>query len=57
MIRSLCSLQPKSIQSPTAALRACAFLQNHREAIVAFGFFAVPTSTFRMLYCFVVIEA
>jgi hypothetical protein len=33
-----------------------AFLQNHREVIVAFDFFTVPTLTFRLLYCFFVIE-
>jgi hypothetical protein len=33
-----------------------AFLANHREAIVAFDFFAVPTLTFKLLYCFLVIE-
>ncbi|HEY6343949.1 MAG TPA: helix-turn-helix domain-containing protein [Bryobacteraceae bacterium] len=33
-----------------------AFLRNHREAIVAFDLFTVPTATFRMLYCFFVIE-
>jgi len=33
-----------------------AFLHNHREAIVAFDFFTVPTATFRVLYCFFVIE-
>jgi putative transposase len=32
------------------------FLQNHRELIVAFDFFAVPTITFNLLYCFFVIE-
>lgn len=32
------------------------FLQNHREAIVAFDFFTVPTVTFQLLYCFFVIE-
>src|SRR5262245_5706536 len=32
------------------------FLQNHREAIVAFDFFTVPTLTFQLLYCFFVIE-
>ena len=32
------------------------FLANHREAIVAFDFFAVPTVTFQLLYCFFVIE-
>jgi hypothetical protein len=33
-----------------------AFLHNHREAIVAFDFFTVPTATFRLLYCLFVIE-
>ena len=33
-----------------------AFLRNHREAIVAFDFFTVPTSTFRVLCCFFAIE-
>lgn len=33
-----------------------AFLQNHREVIVAFDFFAVQTVTFQLLYCFFVIE-
>jgi hypothetical protein len=32
------------------------FLQNHREFIVVFDFFTVPTATFRWLYCFFVIE-
>ena len=31
-------------------------LANHREAIVAFDFFTVPTVTFKLLYCFFVIE-
>jgi putative transposase len=33
-----------------------AFLQNHREAIAACDFFTVPTVTFRVLYCWFVIE-
>ena len=33
-----------------------AFLRNHREAIVAFDLFTVPTATFRVVYCFFVIE-
>ena len=32
------------------------FLRNHREMIVAFDFFTVPTVTFQQLYCFFVIE-
>ena len=31
------------------------FLANHREVIVAFDFFTVPTVTFQLLYCFFVI--
>ena len=33
-----------------------AFLRNHREAIVALDLFTLPTATFRVLYCFFVIE-
>jgi len=33
-----------------------AFLCNHRELITAMDFFTVPTLTFRVLYCFFVIE-
>jgi hypothetical protein len=29
-----------------------AFLANHREVIVAFDFFTVPTLTFKLLYRF-----
>ena len=32
------------------------FLQNHREVIVALDFFTVPTVTFKLLYCFFIIE-
>ena len=38
------------------AKRWLTFLRNHREAIIAFDFFTVPTVTFRLLYCFFVIE-
>ena len=33
-----------------------AFLENHREVIVAFDFFTVPSVTFQLLYGFFVIE-
>jgi transposase InsO family protein len=33
-----------------------AFLENHRDAIAALDFFTVPTATFRLLYCFFVID-
>jgi putative transposase len=32
------------------------FLANHREMIEALDFFTVPTVTFKLLYCFFVIE-
>jgi len=32
------------------------FLRNHREAIAGMDFFAVPTITFKLLYCFFVID-
>ena len=32
------------------------FLRNHREVIAVMDFFTVPTITFRVLYCFFVIE-
>jgi transposase InsO family protein len=43
-------------RSGDAGKRWQAFLQNHREVIVAFDFFTVPTLTFQLLYCFFVIE-
>jgi transposase InsO family protein len=39
-----------------ARKRWFAFLRNHREVIAAMDFFTVPTLTFRVLYCFFVIE-
>ena len=39
-----------------AGKRWLAFLRNHREVILALDFFTVPTLTFRLLYCFFVIE-
>ena len=36
--------------------RWLSFLNNHREVIVAFDLFTVPTLTFQLLYCFFVIE-
>jgi len=37
------------------AMRWFAFFRNHREAIAAMDFFAVPTITFGVVYCFFVI--
>jgi hypothetical protein len=42
--------------SEEARRKWAAFLKNHREAIAAIDFFTVPTLTFRLLYCFFVIE-
>lgn len=41
---------------PAKAKRWLAFLNNHREVIAAFDFFTVPALSFRVLYCFFVIE-
>jgi transposase InsO family protein len=38
------------------AKRWLAFLNNHREAIAALDFFTAASLTFRILYCFFVIE-
>jgi putative transposase len=51
--RYLRGLQPRTAKS---GQRWKAFLANHREAIVAFDFFTVPTLTFKLLYCFLIIE-
>ena len=42
--------------SDDARQKWLAFLSNHREAIAAMDFFTVPTVTFRLLYCFFVID-
>lgn len=52
--RYLQRLKPHHDQSK--AKRWSIFLNNHREVIAAFDFFTVPTMTFRVLYCFFVIE-
>jgi len=46
----------KAPRDPESAKRWAAFLNNHRETIVAMDFFTVPTLTFGMLYCFFVIS-
>src|SRR5215472_8916573 len=45
-------------RSPAGATRKLwsAFLRNHRDVIAAMDFFTMPTLTFRVLYCFFVIE-
>jgi len=42
-------------RGPEPAKRWLAFLRNHRELIAAMDFFAVPTLTFGVLYCFFVV--
>jgi transposase InsO family protein len=42
-------------RSPEPARRWAAFLSNHREAIAAMDFFTLPTLTFGVLYCLLVI--
>jgi hypothetical protein len=46
----------KRLPDKAKVQRWLAFLQNHREVIAAFDFFTVPTLSFRVLYCFFVIE-
>jgi len=51
--RYLRRVRPRRIDP---AKRWLSFLANHREGVVAFDFLTVPTLTFRLLYCFFVIE-
>ena len=45
----------RAARDSDAAQRWRTFLHNHREAIAAVDFFAVPTVTFGLLYCFFII--
>jgi putative transposase len=45
----------KAPRNPEPAKRWAAFLANHREIIAAMDFFTIPTVTFGVLYCFLVI--
>jgi transposase InsO family protein len=51
--RYLLRMRPRTSRSDQ---RWKAFLSNHREVIVAFDFFTVPTLTFKLLYGFLIIE-
>jgi putative transposase len=53
--RTVSRLVRRAPKSPEARRRWTAFLSNHREVIAAMDFFAVPTLTFGVLYCFFVI--
>jgi putative transposase len=54
--RSVARYLRRMRRRPNPGQRWLTFLQNHREVIVAFDFFTMPTVTFRVLYCFFVIE-
>ena len=54
--RTISRWMKRAPKAPDPARRWLAFLRNHREAIAAMDFFAVPTVTFRVLYCFFVIS-
>ena len=49
------AMDPASSERSRSVKRWLTFLRNHREAIAAMDFFAVPTLTFGVLYCFFVI--
>ena len=54
--RTISRWMKRAPRNPQPAQRWRAFLANHREAIAAMDFFAVPTITFGVLYCFFVIR-
>jgi len=54
--RTISRWMKRAPRDPEPAQRWLAFLRNHRKAIVAMDFFAVPTITFGVLYCFFVIS-
>jgi transposase InsO family protein len=51
--RDICAA---SFAAATPITTGWPFLQNHREVIAALDFFIVPTVTFRVPYCFFIIE-
>ena len=53
--RTIFRWMKRAPRDPEPARRWLAFLRNHREAIAAMDFFAVPTITFGVLYCFFII--
>jgi putative transposase len=54
--RTISRWMKRTQRSPDPAKRWLAFLRNHREAIAAMDFFTVPTVTFGLLYCFLIIS-
>ena len=53
--RTISRWMKRAPRDPQPARRWLSFLRNHREAIAAMDFFAVPTVTFGVLYGFFVI--
>ena len=49
--RSISRWMKRAPRDPEPARRWLAFLRNHRETIAAMDFFTVPTVTFQLLYC------
>jgi putative transposase len=54
--RTVSRWMKRAPRNPEPGRRWLAFLRNHQEAIAAMDFFAVPTLTFGVLYCFFVIS-
>jgi putative transposase len=54
--RTVSRWMKRAPRDPEPSKRWLAFLRNHREAIAAMAFFAVPTISFGVLYCFFVIS-
>ena len=54
--RTISRWMKRAPRDPEPAKLWGAFLRNHREAIAAMDFFAAPTITFGVLYCFFVIS-
>jgi putative transposase len=54
--RTISRWMKRTPRNPDRARRWITFLRNHREAIAAMDFFAVPTIRFSVLYCFFVIS-
>jgi putative transposase len=53
--RTVSRWMKRAPRTPDRARRWLAFLHNHREAIAAMDFFTIPTVTFRVLHCFIII--
>jgi transposase InsO family protein len=54
--RSVARRMKRAPRNPDLSKRWLVFLRNHREAIDAMDFFAIPTLTFGILYCLFVIS-